>query len=503
MEIFGYTISFLGIRDIWMFGTVLFCSLVMLDDIFVDVLALLSGAKPYRIDPAEFNKMNSVPEKKIAILIANWHEDVVLERMVAGNVNNIHYKNYEILLGVYPNDTATLNAARRSEKKFANVRVIVNMKNGPTSKGQMLNRMVSYIDQFNKFTPKNAYDLIVIQDAEDVIHKYSLKLMNLRSADYDFVQIPVFSLDVPLTKLTAGVYIDEFTESHTKDLLVRDIYGGGVPSAGVGTMVSRALVSRLLKLQDGHFLTESTLTEDYFLGLTCFDLKVKAHFSSEYFDDIDSKTGKPVKEYIATREFFPQKIKASIKQKTRWSLGICLQSLEHKRQKSTHFFSNYFLWRDRKGMISVPLFLSATSFTLYFMGVYFYSGNWPVLQHVPYYDSFIGLMWANLFLSISRIFQRGFLVYKIYGFNVAVLVPPRWVLSNFINTSALLNAVYQWSRSKISGKAPAWSKTDHVIPVGFGEGALSVGLSDLAPARVPLVPLPGPPKRVPSGELAH
>ena len=503
MDIFDYTISLLSTRDIWMMCTVLFCFLIMLDDIFVDVLALLSRSKPYRLSAEEFLKMTSVPEKKIAIMIANWHEDAVLERMVAGNVFNIEYTNYEILLGVYPNDTPTLNAARRAEKKHPNVRVIVNLKDGPTSKGQMINRMVSYIDQFNKFTPNNAYDLVVIQDAEDVIHKYSLKLMNYRSLEYDFIQIPVFSLDLPLSKLTAGVYVDEFTESHTKDLLVRDVYGGGVPSAGVGTVCSSALVSRLLKLQDGHFLSETTLTEDYYLGLTCFDLKVKAHFSCEYFEKLDSKTGKSIKEFIATREFFPQKIRASIRQKTRWSLGICLQSLDHKRKRRSHFFGNYFLWRDNKGLISVPLFISATFFTLYFLGVNLVTGAWPLLKHAPYYDFFIGLMWANLFLSVTRIFQRGYLVYKIYGFNMAVLVPPRWVLSNFINTSALLNAIYQWSRSKISGKAPAWSKTDHIIPAGFGEGALSVSMSDLGPVRVPLVPVPRPAKNAMSRELTN
>ena len=162
MNIFDYTISLLSARDIWMLGTVLFCSLVMLDDIFVDVLASISNTKPHKIDEHEFKKMNHISEKKIAIMIANWHEDAVLERMVAGNINNINYTNYEILLGVYPNDQATLAAARRAEKKFSNVRVIVNMLNGPTSKGQMLNRMVNYIEEFNKFSPNNAYDLIAI-----------------------------------------------------------------------------------------------------------------------------------------------------------------------------------------------------------------------------------------------------------------------------------------------------------------------------------------------------
>ncbi len=501
MEFFDYNISLLSNRDIWMLGTVLFCFLVMVDDIFVDVLALWSGSKPHKIDTLEFEKMMTIPEKKIAILIANWHEDEVLERMVAGNIHNIHYTNFEILLGVYPNDLATLAAARSAEKKFANVRVIVNSINGPTSKGQMLNRMVSYIDQFNKFSPNNAYDLIGIQDAEDVIHKYSLKLMNLRSADYDFIQIPVFSLDVPLSKLTAGIYIDEFTESHTKNMLVRDKCNAGVPSAGVGTIVSRQLVTRLLKLQDGHFLNEKTLTEDYYLGLTCYDLKVRAHFSCEYFEKQNSETGKIDKEYIATREFFPQKIKASIKQKTRWSLGICLQSLEHKRKKSSQFFGNYFLWRDRKGLISAPLFISAILFTAYFLGAFAVTNVWPTLDYAPYYGFFLGFMWANLFLSIFRIFQRAYLVNKVYGAGMAVLVPVRWILSNFINTTAMFNAIYQWARSKINGTAPAWSKTDHIIPVGFGEGAASAK-EDLSPKRRPLVPLPRPPETT-TNEMLH
>lgn len=500
MEIFNYNISLLSARDLWMLGTVLISFLFLLDDFFVDFLALISKSKPHRIDSNEFKLMNNLPEKKIAILIANWHEAEVLERMVAGNINNINYTNFEIVLGVYPNDPETLLAARSVEKKFANVRVIVNSMNGPTSKGQMLNRMVGYIDQFNKFSPNNAYDLIVIQDAEDVIHKYSLKLMNMRSLEYDFIQIPVFSLEVPLSKLTAGVYIDEFTESHTKNLLVRDYYNAGVPSAGVGTVVSRELVSRLLKLQDGHFLNEHTLTEDYYLGLTCYDLKVKAHFSCEYFELENLKTGESEKEFIATREFFPQKIKASIKQKTRWSLGICLQSREHKRKRSSHFFINYFLWQDHKGLFSAPLLISAIAFSFYFLGFYLVNGQWPRLNYGPYYPLLINFMWANLFFSIFRILQRAYLVNKIYGMKLALLVPVRWLLSNFINTSAMFNAFFQWTRSKINGKAPVWSKTDHIIPIGFGEGASAIG--EILPKRIPLVPMPRPPETGAS-EMIH
>lgn len=490
MQFFDYSINLLSARDIWMLGTVGLCCFIMLDDIFIDLLTTLSKSRPHKINDEEFKKMNSLPEKKIAILIANWHEDAVLERMVSGNIGNINYSNYEFLLGVYPNDTATLEAARRLERKFKNVRVIVNTLDGPTSKGQMLNRMVYYIDNFNKFSPSNAYDLLIIQDAEDIIHKYALKLLNLRSLEYDFIQIPVFSLPVPVSKFTAGIYIDEFTESHTKNLLVRNSFKAGVPSAGVGTAVTRQLVTKLLELQDGHFLNENTLTEDYFLGLTCYDLKVKAHFSCEYFESFNTKTNKHYKEFIATRELFPQQVKASIKQKTRWTLGICLQGLEFKRPRSSQFFGNYFLWRDRKGLFSAPAFLSSVLFTVYFLEVYFITGRWPTLDHVPYEPLFMFFLWGNLFLSIFRIVQRVYLVNRIYNPQMAALVPVRWMLSNYINTMAMMNAIHQWLRSKVTGKALTWSKTDHIVPTGFGENLDFI--EEPAQKQIQLVPLPKP-----------
>jgi bacteriophage N4 adsorption protein B len=482
MGLFDYSLSFLSWYDIWMLGTVVACALFLLDDIFIDVLAMVNKSKAHKLTKDELSLMDSLPQKKIAIMIANWHEDEVLERMVAGNVNNIDYDNYEFLIGVYPNDTLTLQAARRAERKFKNMTVVVNTKDGPTSKGQMLNLMVNYIEQYNKDGAAAPFDMVMIHDAEDIIHRSSLKLINLRARDYDFIQIPVFSLEIPLSKLTAGIYIDEFVESHTKDLLVRDHFHAGLPSAGVGTAISWPVVAKLLKLQDGDFLNEKTLTEDYHLGLTCHDLRVKSHFSCEYFDLKNERTGESKTEYIATREYFPQKIKQSIRQKTRWALGISLQGFEERRWQTSHFFETYFLWRDRKGLVNAPLFTTSLIFTAYFIGTWLMTGYWPQLQYAPYSLFFIGMMWANLVFSVFRIAQRCFLVNKVYGFKVASLVPVRWILSNFINTSSTYNAIYQWARGKVKGELPAWSKTDHIIPVGFGLKNLDV-MDDKAEIR--------------------
>lgn len=454
-------------HDIWMLTTVIACSVFLLDDLFVDALAIIKGKKAEHFSESDMQAMLELPEKKIAIMIANWHEAEIIERIVTGNIHNISYSNYEMILGVYPNDTETLAAARRVEKRFGNVTVIVNTKDGPTSKGQMLNQMVRYIDGYNNDKTNSPFDIVVIQDSEDIMHQYSFKLMNERARNFDFIQIPVFSLDVPLSKMTAGIYIDEFTESHTKDLLVRDHFKAGMPSAGVGTAVTWSAVKKLLKLQDGQFLNENTLTEDYHLGLTCHDLKMKSNFACVSFDRKDKDDNKTT-EYIATREFFPQKLRQSIRQKTRWSLGISLQGFEHRKWKSAHAFETYFLWRDRKGLVNAPLFTISLLFTIYFIATWFMTGTWPSLDYTPLNPAFTATLWANLIFSVFRIVNRMRLVTNVYGFKMAILVPIRWIVSNFVNTASTYNALYQWTSAKIRGELPKWAKTDHVVPAGFG-----------------------------------
>ena len=463
-----YSITFLSPMDIWMLTTVLLSSLFLFDDLAVDLAAILRKRKPIKLSQKEFNEMMKLPEKKIAILVANWQEEEIIERIVTGNINAINYTNYEIILGVYPNDIGTLEAARRVEKKYKNVTVVVNTMNGPTSKGQMLNLMASYLESQNKAATQAPYDMVLIQDSEDIIHPQSLKLVNKHAYNYDFIQIPVFSLEVPLTKITAGVYIDEFIESHTKDILVRDRHNAGIPSAGVGTAMNWSAVQKIMDLQDGAFLNENTLTEDYHLGLTCHDLKLKQHFACEYYEITDKETDKTKKEFIATREFFPQKFTQSIRQKTRWALGISLQGFEQRKWKSVHSSERYFLWRDRKGLINAPLFTMALIFTIYFCYTFIVHGYWPQLSSEPWQYAFITLMWCNLVFSVFRIFNRMRLVSFVYGKRVAALVPVRWILSNFINTTCTYNAIYQWGVAKVRGELPKWSKTAHIIPAHFG-----------------------------------
>ena len=436
----------------------LLVSVFAFDDLIIDIIAIFKNLKPKKLAESELAQMHNMPQKKFAIMIANWHEEDILERMIAGNIGRLDYLNYEFFLGVYPNDTATLQVALRLKEKYSRVQVVINSKDGPTSKGQMLNEIVNHI-KAEEVRNKTIYDAFLLQDSEDIIHTLTLKLMNYRLELNDFVQIPVFSLPTPALDLVRGTYIDEFTESHTKDMLVRNHLKGGVPSAGVGTAMSASFVNDIMRLQNGTLLKQDTLTEDYHLGLMATRLGYRSEFSCYYAKKKNST------DYIATREFFPAKVATSIRQKARWTLGISLQGYDNLKWGS-NFTQNYFLWRDRRGLINAPLLLLNYSLFIAFSIHYAFQG------HLPDFiiESFLikSVFAFNLFCVIVKLTQRFRLVSTLNGFSLAALIPVRWLLANYINTMASFKAVQNYRLALKTGQEPKWSKTAHELPVNFG-----------------------------------
>ena len=59
------------------------------------------------------------------------------------------------------------------------------------------------------------------------------------------VQIPVLPLEVAFKEWTHWVYADEFAETHTKNIFVRQSINAHIPSAGVGTGFSRQALAAL------------------------------------------------------------------------------------------------------------------------------------------------------------------------------------------------------------------------------------------------------------------
>jgi adsorption protein B len=428
-----------------------------IDDLILDLVAFFKKLGPEELTPELEAKVRAEPEKWIGIMVANWHEADIIERMLLGNLGRIDYRNYVIFVGTYPNDPDTISAAQKVADKYNRIKVVVNTKEGPTSKGQMINEMVTAIFDY-EIINQMKFEFLMIHDSEDVIHPLSLLLINYFGNNADFLQVPVHSFNLPLKELVGATYLDEFAEPHTKDLLVRVAMGASLPSAGVGTAMSRNLIKQYMQTQGGALLIEESLTEDYVLGVKSKSFGFKSKFLCFY-----KKRANGTKNIIASFEYFPKLIKNSIRQKTRWNVGIIFQSPKFVEFKGD-LVDKYFLYRDRKGpwansIAIYALILLIINTTLYFTHpekLEFY--QLPLLKALGFF---------NLFLMMQRFFQKARAVAFIGGFKQLIPLPLRWLITLFVNTWVGWAAWNQYRVSVSKGERLAWAKTTHEIPDDF------------------------------------
>lgn len=441
------------------FCLLLICFFVI-DDLILDGIAIVKRLRPEELKSEHIGHLRQLKEKRIAIIVANWHESNVIGRMISGNLRKVEYQNYQFFLGVYSNDIETSAAVQNLEALYPQqVRVVTNSLPGPTSKGQMLNEIVRRV-QADEKTTGQVFDIILMHDSEDILHPLSLKLINARMHDLDFLQIPVFSFDRPLKEWVGSTYVDEFAELHTKDLIVRQYLGASVPSAGVGTALSRKLVVSLMQQNAGNFLRQESLTEDYLLGMSAEQHKFRSGFCCNYIQLEDGK-----KDFVATREFFPNELKASVRQKTRWVVGIVFQGTQMLpfRGKLAQL---YFLYRDRRGPVNHLVAMMATLLTCYCLFYVWRQGNYPDFMSTDWF--LFGSVIATIGM-ISRFFHRTRAVVMTNSLTMAISVLPRWPLGNFINFWSAVRATRDFARSKITKQPLRWVKTAHELPTGFGD----------------------------------
>jgi adsorption protein B len=261
----------------------------------------------------------------------------VLERMVEGNHSRIPIPSVKIYLGVYPNDTGTRDVALKLSEKYPDrIRVIINTLPGPTSKGQMLNEM--FLQVFK--VADDAPELVVLHDSEDIIDPRTFEVYAAYAAGNDFIQVPVFSLNSTNRSKVAATYMDEFAERHTREMVVRNAVGAAIPSAGVGTCLTKRLICHFVRKR-GHVLMTGCVTEDYILGVEAKRAGFRSAFAAVSADERNGL------DFVATREFFPKTLPASIKQKTPWVYGINFEAM-HKLGWRGDAWDIYFFIRDRK-----------------------------------------------------------------------------------------------------------------------------------------------------------
>ena len=404
-------------------------------------------------------KLRAKPEARIAILIPCWHEAGIIAPMLEFACTTLEYARYDIFVGVYPNDQETVREALAGQARYPRVHAVINALPGPTTKAQNLNQMLAALQRVEGDDP---YEIIVLHDVEDVIHPLSLRTYNYLMPRHDMVQLPVLPLERPWYEWTSWTYVDEFAENHLKDLVVREAMGSFVPCAGVGCAFSRTALAAIGE-SAAEVFPSRTITEDY---QTALRLKLLG-FSTILVHQRLGWTGhrySTAASYVATRAYFPDKLATSVRQKSRWVAGICLQAWQTIGWRGNAAM-RYTLYRDRKGLATNVFALAGYVVIVPVIALFV----WHAFdRHVAVPDIGGALVWlildAALFLTLWRLLQKAIFVSAVYGATQGILAILRQPWGAIINGLATVRALALFFQALRSGQDMRWNKTAHVFP---------------------------------------
>jgi adsorption protein B len=453
-----------------------------LDDVFIDcwywARRLFRRTKVER--SAQYRRLSveqlrDREEQPLAIMVPAWQESDVIAAMVQNMIEVMEYRNYRVFVGTYPNDRPTIDEVERMAKRFPQVQRVEVPHPGPTSKADCLNAVVAAIFEHER-EANTEFAGVVLHDSEDVLHPLELKFFNYLLPRKDMIQLPVASLEREWYELVAGTYMDEFAESHAKEMVVRESVSGMVPSAGVGTCFSRKALQGLVGATRNKPFNVDSLTEDYDVGMRLSQMGMQSIFGVFPVTFHINRTAWGSKKRrellmqmpLCVREYFPDNFRAAYRQKARWVLGIGLQSWEQIKWRGRTTAARYLLLHDRKGVLTA--FVSILAYILVAHFVIFHVGLATGWWHA-YYPSLFqeGSIWRkmiyiNAFFLAIRAAHRVYFTTELYGWEHGLMALPRMVVGNFVNCMAVARAWKMFLSYLFKGTRLAWDKTAHEFP---------------------------------------
>ena len=410
-------------------------------------------------------QLDEAPQGRAAILTATWHEHDVIEEMLRFNALRVDYDNYDVIVGTYPNDERTQAAVDRAAAHIPRVWKAVNDRPGPTNKADCLNAALALAQRREEVLGER-YAFVVLHDPEDVMHPLELKLYNrifTSRQDIEMIQTPIYPFAAKFRDFTAGSYMDEFAEQHTKNLYAREWADTFIPSAGVGTAIRRDALDRIA--EDGKAFGVQSLTEDYEIGLRLALAKMRAVFVRQLMD-VPQPDGSVRREVIATRANFPHTLGTAVRQRTRWIIGIVFQARAHWGWVGG-WRMRWMLFHDRKGPWSYALVCAGYALVAYV-------GSYVSIRRMfyPEWDEPIpggALMgWAlvgGLTMMAHRLTQQVISTTRVYGWQQGLMSILRHPWLTFINMIATVRAVRQFRRARRENATLSWDKTQHFVPM--------------------------------------
>jgi len=384
----------------------------------------------------------------MAIFVPAWDESEVIAPMLRTMVRRLDYDDYRIFVGHYRNDPATAAAITSvADERIVAVRVEAD---GPTTKAHCLNQLYDALIAY-EIEAGHTAKAIVLHDAEDVVHRFELRIFDGLIDRAAVVQLPVLPLIDAQSRWIAGHYCDEFAEAHAKELVVREAVGAAIPLAGVGCAIERSALAKLAAMHEGRPFAGTSLTEDYEMGLRIGSLGGKTIFVR-----IPAQPGEPG--VVATRGHFPATLGAAVRQKARWLGGIALAGWD-RMGWGGGLGERWMRLRDRRGPFAALLIVAA------YLAALLWSQLWlatllgaPVEVRID--PMLAKLLSVNAWLLAWRVLMRAAFTASAYGIEEGLLSMPRLFVGNLIAVLSAFRAISLHSR----GRTPRWDKTQHVFP---------------------------------------
>src|SRR5579863_6199897 len=143
-----------------------------LDDLFIALVAFRIRRKRFPWPDAV--ELERAAQRRIAIFVPLWQEHRVIGQMLERNLASIHYANYDVFVGVYPNDTLTRRAVAEAAARDPRIHPARLTHQGPTSKGDCLNCIYRRMLEYEALHGLR-FEIVMTHDAEDLIHPESLR----------------------------------------------------------------------------------------------------------------------------------------------------------------------------------------------------------------------------------------------------------------------------------------------------------------------------------------
>lgn len=427
-----------------------------IDDICVD--AIWIGRRIYRRRayyklrrPLRTYELPEAVEKGLlAVFIPAWGEAAVIGTMLAHCTRAwaACECSHRIYVGCYPNDNMSVRQVILAARQNAKIRLVLVANQGPSTKADCLNRLWSAL-LADEIAGGYKAKAIVLHDAEDAVHRDELDIFDRLVGKRGAVQLPVIPVRTPGSRWISGHYCDEFAEAHAKTMVVREALGASLPLAGVACAIDRNLLGMIALQAEGKPFDESSLTEDYELGL-----RIGAAGGRTIMARLLDRDGA----LAGTRACFPDTLSSSVRQKTRWLTGISLAGWDRMGWRGS-LAQKWMLVHDRRPIFAaivlcaayLCILLTAFLILLEVAGLHTSSPLSTLLRN---------LLAINALFLVWRLGVRAAFVGSLYGPLEALYSAPRSIIANIIAIMAARRACVTYLKHCL-GAPLRWDKTVH------------------------------------------